>query len=152
MNLYGVFDSPLEETLTSDWPGTFYGNPCPKGRFVQKKCIGPIAINIFRGPCQAFFYVNLWEQGLIANLRLIVFILTCSPFSASLALASRSRRVRLRLNSAMIILSSLLDVARVSPFPGRSSTFWENAYLFLWNRLYYSLLYSHHWWAESGRA
>ena len=57
-----------------------------------------------------------------ANLRLMVFILMFSPFSASLALASRSRRIGLRLNSATIILFSLLEAARVSPFPGRSST------------------------------
>ena len=63
-----------------------------------------------------------------ANLHLMVFILTCSPFSASLALASHSRRFGLRLNSATIILSSLLDVARVSPFPGRSSTVFVSLY------------------------
>ena len=40
------------------------------------------------------------------NLRLMVFILTCSPFSASLALVLRNRWVGLRLNSATIILSS----------------------------------------------
>ena len=63
-----------------------------------------------------------------ANLHLMVFILTCSPYSARLALASRSGRVGLRLNSATIILFSLLDVARVSPFPGRSSTVFVSLY------------------------
>ena len=63
-----------------------------------------------------------------ANLRLMVFILTCNPFSASLALASRSRIVGLRLNSATIILSSFLNVARVSSFPGRSSTVFVSLY------------------------
>ena len=61
MDLYGVFNSSLEETLTNGWPGTFYGNPCPKERFVRKKYIGPIAINIFRSPCQAAYgvYTNV---------------------------------------------------------------------------------------------
>ena len=127
MDLYGVFNRSLEETLTSGWPGTFYGNPCPKGHFVRKKYIGPIAINIFRSPCQAF---SMWTSEsrsfclvgryctfASANLRLMVFILTCSPFSASLALASRSRRVKLRLNSATCyppywtLLASLLSLA-----------------------------------------
>ena len=49
-------------------------------------------------------------------------------FDASLALASRSRRVGLRLNSATIILSSLLDVDSVCPFPGSSSTVFLSLY------------------------
>ena len=63
-----------------------------------------------------------------ANLRLMVFIVTCSPFFANLASASRSPRVGLRLNSATVILSHLLDVARVSPFPCRSLTVFVSLY------------------------
>ena len=76
MELYGMFDSSLEETLTSGWPGTFHGNLFLKGRFVRKKYIGPIVINIFRSPCKAFFHLNLWEQGSLPRRTILHFRLS----------------------------------------------------------------------------
>ena len=54
----------------------FMGTHAQKDTSSEKKYIGPIAINIFRSPCQAFFHVNLWEQGFLPRRAILHFRLS----------------------------------------------------------------------------